>query len=398
MEKQKTALVLGASYTEEPIIRNLKGMGYYVITSNNKPDLRGNKLADKYIYGDYSEQNAMLKIAEENQIDAIQAPATEEGVRTAAYIAEMLGLPGHDSYETTLILHNKDKFKKFAEDLGGINTPYAHSFDSEVDALIWAETVCEYPLIVKPVDLFAGNGVSRSNNLEQLKMNIHNAFSKSRVKRVLVEPFIDGQLNAISTFLVNKRVAIYVSNTEFCFTNPYRVETSFFPADGIENVANDLIAQIERIADALNLSDGIFHVQYILNHGKAIIIECMRRTLGNLYVHVSNMCTKPFDWYYWQTRAKCGLNCEAYPKGIVQSGFHAYKTVIPKKNGIFKALDIPESWNEYIFGQYQFLAPGDTVNNYLNATVCTLLLKFNTRDEMKKYIVDRHDDIKALVE
>ena len=43
-------------------------------------------------------------------------------VISASYVAEKLGLPGYDSFQTTLMLHQKDKFKKIASKLK-LNTP-----------------------------------------------------------------------------------------------------------------------------------------------------------------------------------------------------------------------------------------------------------------------------------
>lgn len=89
---------------------------------------------------------------------------------TVAYVAEEMGLPGHDSYENTLIMHHKDRFKKFAREYG-ITTPQSEYFFEEEDAVKWLDKA-EYPIIVKPTDLSAGRGVAKADCYEEAKSAI----------------------------------------------------------------------------------------------------------------------------------------------------------------------------------------------------------------------------------
>ena len=113
----KKVLMLSASHNDERLIRGLKKLGCYVITTGNRADLPGHKLADEYVYGDYSDLEAMLELAKRLEVDAVCPCCNDFGVKTAAYVQDKLGFKGQDSYETTLIIHDKDKFKKFAEEL-----------------------------------------------------------------------------------------------------------------------------------------------------------------------------------------------------------------------------------------------------------------------------------------
>ena len=108
-------LLLCASHNDLGLVYALRKLGYQIIVTGNIPGLIGEKYADVYIKADYSMKEKILEIAKREKVDAICACCNDYGVYTAAYVAEKLGLPGYDSYETTQLLHNKDKFKKFAK-------------------------------------------------------------------------------------------------------------------------------------------------------------------------------------------------------------------------------------------------------------------------------------------
>ena len=111
----KKLLVLNGSHSDIPLIKAGKELGYYVITSGNNPALIGHNYSDEYVYGDFSDPEGMLQIFKDKGIDAVCSCANDFGAITAAYLSDNLNLPGHDSYEDTLTLHHKDKFKTFSK-------------------------------------------------------------------------------------------------------------------------------------------------------------------------------------------------------------------------------------------------------------------------------------------
>lgn len=395
----KRVLMLYAGYCEEAMIKALKGLGCYVITTGNRPEQKGHLLADEYVYGDFSDKELMLKIAIEKKVDAVCPCVSDFGVKTAAYISEKLGFKGQDSYEATCIINDKDRFKQFAKELGGINTPLATPFDNKERAIAWAgEADIEFPMIVKPVDLSSGNGVMRVDSRQELINAIENAFMKSRAKRILVEPFIVGTQHGFCTFLINRKVVAFCSNDERSFVNPYRVEVDLFPASDIHIVQEDLIQQIERMANALQLQDGIFHLQYIYKEGKAYIIECMRRVLGNLYMIPASSAMGGFNWDYWHVRATCGFGCLDFPYGMKQTGYWAYRALFSKRNGVYSSIVVPDDMREYLYSTYMLHEPGYEITQHVFDPAGILFFHFGSKEEMEKVMIERYSDIGVLLE
>ena len=384
----KKALLLCASHNDLGLVRALRKLGYYIIVTGNIDGAPGQRWCDKYIKVDYSNNELILEIAKTEKIDAIVQCCNDFGVYTAAYVAEKLGLPGYDNYETTLILHNKDKFKEFAQKYN-ILTPKSKSFKNAEDAIAYLQ-VCTYPVIVKPVDASAGNGINTVNSIDDGKVAIDSAFKKSRDKRIVIEPFIVGTQHGFCTFLRDKRVVAVCSNNEYSIKNKYRVEMDTFPADNFLTVKDVLIKQIERIANVFNLKDGIFHLQYIYDGEKPQIIEVMRRILGNMY-HVPGNELTGIDWEYWETRARCGLSLDSMPQDIRQEGYFAYKTILAPSNGIIEKITIPRKFDKYTTNYFLLKSRGDKIENCRCEPVGFIFMMFSDYLEMKRVLVDDYD-------
>lgn len=383
------ALLLCASHNDLGLVRSIRKLGYDLIITGNQPGLVGEKFADKYIQADYSDKELILQIAQEEKIDVICQCCNDFGVYTAAYVAEKMKLPGYDSYEITLTLHNKDKFKKFAKQ-HEILSPISSAFSDIKNAEKYLEDVL-FPIIVKPTDASAGNGIHRANTKEEAREAIREAFEKSRAGRIVIEPFIIGTQHGFCTFLIGKKVVAYSSNNEYSILNPYRVEIDTFPADNYKEISNVLIEQIEKIASILDLKDGIFHLQYIMQNGKPYIIEVMRRILGNMY-SVPASLLNGFDWDYWETRAKCGLSLKNFPQNTHQEGFFAYKTLLGKRNGEIRTIQIPEQYKKYLIGTFLLKEEGSIITKYQSEPIGFLFFMFASQDEMRRILIEEYND------
>lgn len=383
------ALLLCASHNDLGLVRSLRKLGYEIIAIGKISGLIGEKFVDEYIQLDYSDKEAVLKLAKEKEIDAICQCCNDFGVYTAAYVAEKLGLPGYDSYETTLLLHNKDLFKKFALE-NEILTCRSFSFENEEEAVQWTDSA-EFPLIVKPSDASAGNGIHKIESKTDARKYIEQAFDKSRNGRIIIEPYLSGTQHGFCTFLRNQKVVAWCSNDEYSMINPYRVEIDTYPASDYKEVYRILIGQIEKMAGILNLKDGIFHLQYMDVDGKPFILEVMRRILGNMYSVPASLLNN-FDWDYWETRARCGLSLAGMPQTVCQEGFYAYKTIMGTANGTIREIQIPKEYEKFLIGQCLLKQAGDEIQNYMSQPIGFLFFMFSSEEEMLRVLVEQYDN------
>ncbi len=375
----KKLLVLNGSHSDVPLIEAGKRLGFRVLTTGNDPALVGHGYADEYHPADFSDKDAMLELARALRIDAVCACANDFGAISAAYVAEELGLPGHDPYATALVLHHKHRFKEFAL-ANGISTPPALQYASP-DEACGALQGLEFPLIVKPVDLTGGKGVSTVNTVEEYKRAINHAFTSSRIGRFLVERFVRGTYHSFSTFVVDRKIVFTFSDNEYSLNSPFLVSTSGGPATAIDTVRGQLVAESERIIRLLNLVDGIFHIQYILADGKAWIIEITRRCSGDFYPTPVRY-SSGLDWAVWIVRAETGLGCRDFPPAR-QTGFFGRHCVFARKDGVFAGIRIVPELHGNVIDRFEVMRDGDLIDDSRTSRLAAVLfLEYGSADEM----------------
>ncbi len=379
----KRVLVPNGNYTDIRLIKAFKKMGFYVITSGNAPELEGHRYADEYVPHDYSDHEGMLELAKKLNIDYISACSNDFGVTTAAYIAENLGLPGHDTFKNARIIAEKDLFKKFALE-NDLQVIPSHWFDDEEKAVEFVKDA-EYPLIVKPTDLGGGKGVTRVQDYDNAVKAIKLAFSKSKRKHIVIEPFIEGEQGSITTFLINEKVVTWITFNELdSFYNPFLVGYTTSPANGMPEVGEALIEQINKMASLLHLVDGIFHVQYRMHHGKPLIMECMRRCLGNHSLKTASMLAD-LEWEEWIAKSYCGFDCSDIPRCYCGDKQMSHFYIQAPKNGKVKNVRISDELEPYVADRIMQWTPGMEIEAYEKEMLGFLFMQYpdrETRDRM----------------
>ena len=279
----KKLLLLGGSHAEIPLIKAAQDLGWYVITTGNAREGLGHPYADKNVFADFSDKEAMLELARAEGVSAVCSGCNDFALLSTVYVCEKLGLPGHDSFATSLEIHHKDKYRALASRLG-IPTPRAITVrnEQEFETAISALT---FPIIVKPVDLTGGKGIHRAANAEEARAAYKDATSRTREDHVVVEEFVIGSNHGFSAMLVKGKVAFAFSDNEQYFVNKYLVSGANTPSTTAAEGLAKLREYSERIASELNLVDGILHIQYIERaDGTPVIIEICRRPPGDLYI------------------------------------------------------------------------------------------------------------------
>jgi biotin carboxylase len=391
---KKKLLIAGGGYADIPLILSAKNLGFYVITSGNRPNELGHKYSDEYQMADFSDCDAILKLSEHLKISAICACCNDFSALSAAYTAEKMGLPGHDPYKTAQIIHHKDLYRKFALE-NDIASPKAMWFTNKKDALKGIESL-PLPVVIKPVDLSGGKGISTINKMDEAEEAVEKAFTILRTKRIVVEEFIAGSRHGFSTFLVNGRIVFFFSDNEHYFLNPYMVAAASTPSVVSFEVEKKLCAESEKIASLLSLKTGIFHFQYILRNEEPIIIEICRRAPGDLYIKLVEHATG-VDYSNWIVSASAGLDCSDLTHMPVK-GFFTRHCIMASHAGKLKDVLIDPSLDSMIIDKLMWWHKGEQVANFLTTKFGIVFIKFGSQDEMMQTTNRLHELIVAQID
>lgn len=275
----KTALLVGSSFSACPLLFSLKKRGFQVFVCGNLRDDPCHSYADRSFYIDYSKVEELAPVLDGNQCDYLVPSCNDAGYLSCAELAKARGFVGFDSFETTLLLSDKAKFRKFAASIG-LKVPRF------VDAVSGSQadlTNLRLPVLVKPVDSFSGRGVSKLSSVQELESALSRAKDESRSGAAVVEEFVEGSLHSHSAFIQGGKISQDFFVDEFCIVYPYQVDCSNHPSALSEQIRADVRAQMQKLITSLALCDGLIHTQFIVSGHEVFIIECMRRAPGDLY-------------------------------------------------------------------------------------------------------------------
>ncbi|MCR5080888.1 MAG: ATP-grasp domain-containing protein [Treponema sp.] len=391
----KKLLITGGSHAEIPLIRASKALGYYVITTGANADGLGHKEADEYINGDFSDKEFIYNLAKEKNVSAIISGCNDFAYLSTAYACEKLGLSGHDTFENAKIIHHKDSFRQVQKELC-IKYPRAEKIQDE-SQLKSALKSFSLPIMVKPVDLTGGKGVSVCNTEAEVFSAFSNAAKVTREKYIIIEEYVSGSNHGASLLLKKQKVVLSVFDDEQYFKNKYLVQGASMPSSSVSQAAIfSLINDVEKIATHLKLADGLFHVQFIIDKsGYPVMIDPCRRSPGDLYTLLAKY-TAGIDYPLEIVKAEVGLSLsDSYP---VRHNFVARQCIMADRNGKVKDIYISEKVKKHVIYQMIWGNIGDMISDFMKYKAGILLLQFQSFEEMNDILVDFHQLVKIEVE
>ena len=384
----KRILFTNGTYNDVPLIASAHKVGLYVITSGNDPNGAGHACSDEYCPCDFSDLEAMLKLAKDKKIDYVCSCGNDLSAITAAYIAEKLGLPGHDTYAVSRVFHEKDEFKRIAAELNLVS-PNSVMFSDE-DAAVAHVQNAVFPQIVKPVDLGGGKGISIARSVNEGVAAVRKAFQKSKNKRIVVEDYIEGTQHGFICYLQNQKVVFDYSTNDYSYLNPFMVWIgSGYPADGYSDVRDQIVHDVERMAAHLGMADGFLTIQYMMHDGKAYFLETMRRCLGNYHFKCISRDVG-IDLYDLFVRTECGMDCSEMLSSVQQTGLKSgFMGLYAGRNGVFEDVILDSDFEKCVFDRMMLYQKGEKIDNYLCDKLGMVWFSFNSEEERKRWIENR---------
>lgn len=391
-------MLLGGIRYLLPVIEKAHERGYYVITMDYLPNNIAHKYSDEYINVSIIDKEAVLKAAQEKQIDGIMSFGVDAGVVSAAYVAEKMGLPFQCSYESACILQDKSRFRQFLHE-NGFNSPKAKGYCDIEEAVRDADDFT-WPVIVKPVDSAGSKGVTKVTDKQDLRQAITTALGSSIGKRFIIEEFLDvvGYQSSADVFAVDGRLA-YPAYSDQMFdpkaANPYTPAIEIWPSSMPIEVQDELSQELQRLFTLLGVRNGIFNVESRLcSNGKAYLMEVSPRGGGNRIAELQTMATGQ-DLFAAELNQSIGepvtnITRPEYDGVWCNYIIHSYE------RGTLVSIDIdPDFKRRYVRDEGYNLHPGSTVKPFTgaNTSLGTLFLRTDTRDEMDALLSSIHNKI-----
>lgn len=401
MSRQKKIMLLGGIHYLLPVIKAAHEQGYYVITADYLPDNVAHKYSDEYVNVSIVDKEAVLKAAQEKQIDGIISFGVDPGVVAAAYVQKKMGLPSMGPYKSVEILQNKDKFRAFLKE-HGFNVPEARGYSSVEEALADTEWL-HFPMIVKPTDSAGSKGVTRVDSIEEYEAAVRYAFEKSIKGNIIVEQYLEkvGCSSDTDSFLLDGKFRFMSFNAQRFdadAANPYAPSAYTWPSTFSEYEAY-LTSELQRLMDLLHMQTSVFNIETrIATDGKPYIMECTPRGGGNRLCEMLRYATG-VDMIKAQVRAAVGDSVE----GIEQKPYNGHWAEIilhAPKAGCFSGIEIAESLPAEVIERDLWVKEGDRVEAFhgANDAIGTLVLKYENKQDMEYAVTHQSEWLKVIVD
>lgn len=399
---QKKIMLLGGIRYLLPVIKAAHEQGYYVITADYIPDNIAHKYSDEYVNVSIIDKEAVLKVAKEKQIDGIMSFGVDPGVVAASYVQNKMGLPSFGPFESVEILQNKDKFRAFLAK-NGFNVPQAKGFDS-IEAAMTEIYWYPWPVIVKPTDAAGSKGVTRVDKAEDLRPALEYAMEHSISGRIIVEEFIDklGCSSDTDSMSVDGKLVF----TSFCAqrfdseaTNPYTPAAYSWPSTFTKEQEEYLTSEIQRLITLLKLKTVVYNIEVrVASNGKPYIMELTPRGGGNRLCEMLRYATG-VDMITAITRAIVGDQIIEPIEQKPYNGHWAEIILHADESGVFEHLEISKDLPAEIVEEDLWVVKGDKVESFegANNAIGTLVLKFQTAEELERAIINQREWLKVVV-
>ena len=395
----KKLMLLGGIRYLLPVIKTAHELGCYVITADYLPDNIAHKFSDEYVNVSIVNKEAVLKVAREKKIDGIMSFGVDPGVVTAAYVAEMMGLPFQCSYEAACILQDKSRFRQFLSE-HGFNCPKAKGYD-DIDKALRDADAFSWPVIVKPVDSAGSKGVTEVFRKEDLRRAIETASAVSISKHFIIEDYLvaEGQSSGSESFFVKGELrynAFYDQLFELNSPNPFVPMVEQWPSMKDGTVLDDVRRQLQRLGVIMGFGTGLFNVEWRVSGGKVYLMEISPRAGGNRLAEILNYATD-VDIIMAETLKSVGMEYGNVHEPNYNGNYAIYN-LHSNRHGRFAGLAIDPAFEKrYLIEKEVRVEVGDTVEPFAgaNTSIGTLFLRTDTRQEMDDILknIDKYINI-----
>lgn len=384
----KKILFLGGSTQQIPVLKYAKRQNYYIILCDYLIDNPGQKFADKYYCESTTDIEKILKISEQEDIDAIVAYASDPAAPTAAYVAETLKLYSNP-FKSVEILADKAKFRKFLYN-NNFNCPKTEELSSIVE-LKSKYKEFELPFLIKPVDSSGSKGVKIIHDYEDLNRieDFYNEAMKiSRKKTLIIEEYIE----RYDKFLIGGDIFVLEGQIVFWgLMNCHRDSNvnelvpvgKSFPSILKDEQRTKAKTALDRVFKLLNIKFGAFNIELIFNEKQDVyLIEVGPRNGGNMIPDLIKMATN-VDLIESTVETALG-NTNINMKIEEDNYYHSSYNLHSSKTGIFKGIKFSNYINEKIVNIIYYKKYGDEVDYFdsANKAIGICFLRFTNYSEM----------------
>jgi biotin carboxylase len=260
-----------------------------------------------------------------------------------------------------------------------------------------------WPVIVKPTDSAGSKGVTRVDDPRDLEESIKYALSFSHCDEFIIEDFLTkvGHSSDTDSFSVDgelKFVSFSSQRFDESADNPYTPAAYSWPSSMTEEHQEELRGEIQRLLKLLGMKTSIYNIETReATDGKAYIMELSPRGGGNRLAECLRYATG-VDLITNAVRAAVGMPTE----GVEQKPYNGCwaEVILHSDNaGEFDHLWVADEIKKNVYEEDLWIESGARVAGFsaANEAIGTLVLKFDTEEELERVMADVGKYVKVIL-
>ena len=275
----KKIMILGANNFLVPLIKTSKRLGFWTIVASPNEKEPGFEYADEKVIVDLCDKNAVLEAAQKLKIDGVISDQAETPVRTQAFVANKMGLPGIGEDKAELFT-NKYLMREKCREIG-IDTIKYKLVDNVNDAAKFYEQIGK-PMIMKPIDSAGSRGVVKIEDVQTIYDQFDYSKDASKTGKVIIEEYIPGKELLIDGVVFNGIYQTLICGEYIKCIVPgiFSEYMGKYPAEITDNQLNEVNKLVKKIIEGFGLPWGRTHTEVKINDNGIWLMETAARGGG----------------------------------------------------------------------------------------------------------------------
>jgi predicted ATP-grasp superfamily ATP-dependent carboligase len=282
-----TVLLLGISELipvgHGPFLEHLEALGWRAVICAEQIAPRLRARAWKVLEVNPEDAGAVLKAVEGLRFDAV-LPLCDATVGTAAVLGKAWQLP-HASPSTSTLCLSKTRLKQTLL-LAGVPTPAFQELPVAAVTQGSAAVDLPPPWICKPVRSMGGSvGVFAAADASELSNGLR-LLAEHYDREVLLEPLLQGTEHSLEVIVQHGRAKILSISDKVNYPGHASVVQSLqFPGPIGWSHVEALGQAVARLPQALQLDDGVLHIEFLITEAGPFLIDLSLRPGGSYNLH-----------------------------------------------------------------------------------------------------------------
>lgn len=270
----KRLLMLGSNAMSCEIVEYARRNGAHVAVTDFLPIEKSpaKQLADEALFISTADIDALTEYGRRESIDGVFAGISEFNLIQARKLSEALGLRYYCDENQWDLIERKDRFKALCLEYG-VQTPKEWFSGTATEFERFDKAALRYPLVVKPVDGSASQGVTICEGEEALTRAAANAFEVSASQKIIIEAFAQGhEFTAHYTVCGGKAALACVDNRYPAALHPGSVTTipiaRVYPALFQKRFVRTVTPRLTALCEGIGLDTAILFFQGLYDERK----------------------------------------------------------------------------------------------------------------------------------